>query len=60
MCLGIPGKVIEIYSENDLKMGKVDYSAGEEDKPYVVVDGNLVTGRDPFSSELFAQKVHTF
>ena len=38
-------------------MGKVDYSAGEEDKPYVVVDGNLVTGRDPFSSELFAQKV---
>tara|TARA_Y100001936_G_scaffold192634_1_gene191999 strand:- start:1234 stop:1866 length:633 start_codon:yes stop_codon:yes gene_type:complete len=40
-----------------VQMGKVDYSAGEEDKPYVVVDGNLVTGRDPFSSELFAQKV---
>jgi hydrogenase expression/formation protein HypC len=26
MCLAIPGKVIEIYSENGLKMGKIDYS----------------------------------
>jgi hydrogenase expression/formation protein HypC len=26
MCLGIPGKVIEIYDENGLKMGKIDYS----------------------------------
>ena len=25
MCLGIPGKVIEIYSTNDMKMGKVDF-----------------------------------
>jgi hydrogenase expression/formation protein HypC len=25
MCLGIPGKVIEIYQENDMKMGKVDF-----------------------------------
>ncbi|MFQ6608458.1 MAG: HypC/HybG/HupF family hydrogenase formation chaperone [Fidelibacterota bacterium] len=26
MCLGIPGKVIEIFEENGLKMGKIDYS----------------------------------
>jgi hydrogenase expression/formation protein HypC len=25
MCLGIPGKVIEIYQVNDMKMGKVDF-----------------------------------
>ncbi len=26
MCLAIPGKVIEIYEEGGLKMGKIDYS----------------------------------
>ena len=26
MCLAIPGKIIEIYEENDLKMGKIDFS----------------------------------
>lgn len=26
MCLAIPGKVIEIYDEAGLKMGKVDYN----------------------------------
>ncbi|MBC8213447.1 MAG: HypC/HybG/HupF family hydrogenase formation chaperone [Candidatus Marinimicrobia bacterium] len=26
MCLAIPGKVIEIYDENGLKMGKIDYA----------------------------------
>jgi hydrogenase expression/formation protein HypC len=25
MCLGIPGKVTEMYEENGLKMGKVDF-----------------------------------
>ncbi|MGQ9851184.1 MAG: HypC/HybG/HupF family hydrogenase formation chaperone [Aggregatilineaceae bacterium] len=25
MCLGIPGKIIEIYEQNGLKMGKVDF-----------------------------------
>jgi hydrogenase expression/formation protein HypC len=25
MCLGIPGKVIEIYQVNNMKMGKVDF-----------------------------------
>jgi len=26
MCLAIPGKIIEIYEENGLQMGKIDYS----------------------------------
>jgi hydrogenase expression/formation protein HypC len=26
MCLGIPGKVLESYRENDVLMGKVDFS----------------------------------
>ena len=25
MCLGIPGKIIEIYEANGLQMGKVDF-----------------------------------
>lgn len=38
-------------------LGKVNYSKGESGVPYVVVDGKLVTGRDPISSELFAKRV---
>ncbi len=26
MCLGIPGKVIEIFEENGIQMGQVDYA----------------------------------
>lgn len=26
MCLAIPGKIIEVYEENELKMGKIDFS----------------------------------
>lgn len=26
MCLGIPGKILEIYEANNLQMGKVDFS----------------------------------
>ncbi len=26
MCLAIPGKVVEIFEENGLKMGKLDYA----------------------------------
>ncbi|MBN1680005.1 MAG: HypC/HybG/HupF family hydrogenase formation chaperone [Anaerolineae bacterium] len=25
MCLGIPGKVVDIYEQNGLKMGKIDF-----------------------------------
>ena len=38
-------------------MGKVNYSAWVNGKPHVVVDGNLITGRDPMSAELFARTV---
>ncbi len=25
MCLGVPGKIVEIYENNGLKMGKIDF-----------------------------------
>ncbi len=25
MCLGVPGKIIKIYQENGLRMGKIDF-----------------------------------
>ncbi len=25
MCLGVPGKIIEVYETNELKMGKIDF-----------------------------------
>ncbi len=25
MCLGIPGKIVEIYTQNELLMGKIDF-----------------------------------
>jgi hydrogenase expression/formation protein HypC len=25
MCLGVPGKIIEVYKSNELKMGKIDF-----------------------------------
>jgi hydrogenase expression/formation protein HypC len=25
MCLGIPGKIIEVYERNDIQMGKIDF-----------------------------------
>lgn len=28
MCLGIPGKIVEIYELEGLKMGKVDFGSG--------------------------------
>ncbi len=28
MCLGIPGKVVEIYERDGLRMGRVDFGSG--------------------------------
>lgn len=28
MCLGVPGKIIDIYEKNGLLMGKVDFGGG--------------------------------
>lgn len=25
MCLGIPGRIVEVYQEHDVRMGKVDF-----------------------------------
>ena len=37
------------------QVGKLDFSQGDLAKPHVVIDGNLVTGRDPMSAELFGK-----
>lgn len=39
------------------QLGRVNYDAGEKSQPKVVVDGNLITGRDPISSQLFGETV---
>ena len=28
MCLGVPGKITEIYEKNGLQMGRIDFGAG--------------------------------
>ena len=28
MCLGVPGKIIDIYEKNGLSMGKIDFGGG--------------------------------
>jgi hydrogenase expression/formation protein HypC len=28
MCLGVPGKIIDIYEKNGLQMGKIDFGDG--------------------------------
>lgn len=38
-------------------LGKVRYHSGNPKEPFVMVDGNLITGRDPMSSELFGKTV---
>lgn len=38
-------------------LGKINYIAGGEKEPGVMVDGNLVTGRNPESSVIFGQKI---
>ncbi len=38
MCLAIPGRVLEIYEEHDLKMGRIDYSGTVNTACLVYVD----------------------
>jgi hydrogenase expression/formation protein HypC len=28
MCLGVPGKIVDIYEKNGLSMGKIDFGGG--------------------------------
>jgi putative intracellular protease/amidase len=39
------------------QLGRVNYDPGEKGKPFVVIDGKLITGRDPDSSVLFGETV---
>lgn len=38
-------------------LGKTNFDPGLAGQPHVVVDGNLITGRDPESAELFAKTI---
>ena len=40
-----------------IKLGELNYDSGDLSEPYVVQDKNLITARDPMSSELFAQTI---
>ncbi len=54
------GRKITGYAEVEgllVQVGKLNYSSGDLSKPYVVTDGNLVTGRDPMSSKLFGETI---
>jgi hydrogenase expression/formation protein HypC len=47
MCLGIPGKVVEIYREHEVLMGKIDFGgvfkrACLEHVPHVRIDDYVV------------------
>ena len=41
------------------KLGLVQYEGGDPTKPKVVVDGHLITGRDPMSAALFGETIVT-
>ena len=56
------GKHVTGYFEVEglLKLvGQVNYDSGIKDQPFVVVDNNLITGRDPISAKLFGEAVKT-
>ena len=42
MCLAIPGKITEIYEENGLQMGKINYAGTENSVCLAYVDDALV------------------
>ncbi|MDP5238741.1 type 1 glutamine amidotransferase domain-containing protein [Uliginosibacterium sp. 31-16] len=50
-------KVVPFLVEDMLKANGGDYSKGPDWHPYAVVDGALITGQNPASSELVAQKL---
>ena len=50
-------KVVPFLLEDALKANGAEYSKGENWKPYAVEDGLLITGQNPASSKLVAQKL---
>lgn len=49
--------VVPFLVEDELKKHGGDYSKGPDWLPFAVVDGNLVTGQNPASSEEVAHEV---
>ena len=50
-------KIVPFLVEDMLKANGGDYSKGPDWQPYAVVDGRLITGQNPASSELVARKL---
>jgi putative intracellular protease/amidase len=51
------GDKVPYLLESKLKEQKANYSKGDDWAPYVRVDGNLLTGQNPASSEMLAKEV---
>ena len=49
--------IVPFLLEDELKAKGANYSSSEDWHPYVITDGNLVTGQNPASSELAAKTV---
>ena len=49
--------VVPFLLEDELKAKGAKYSKAEDWHPYVITDGNLITGQNPASSELVAKAV---
>jgi putative intracellular protease/amidase len=47
--------VVPFLLEDELKAKGANYSKGDDWGPYVITDGNLITGQNPASSELVAK-----
>ena len=50
-------KIVPFLVEDMLKANGGDYSKGADWQPYAVIDGTLITGQNPASSELVARKL---
>ena len=53
----IKQKITSITIEDMLKENGGIYSKGDDWNPYSVQEGNLITGQNPASSELVAEKI---
>lgn len=50
-------EIVPFLVEDDLKSKGANYSKTNDWQPYVITDGNLITGQNPASSELIAKTV---
>lgn len=51
-------KVVPLLLEDMLKEHGATYSSGDNWAPYAIQDGNLITGQNPASSKLVAEKLY--